>query len=385
MPSRAIRLVVVLMVLAALVPIALFQLGAISTTVVISEVYGGGGNSGATYTHDFIELKNLTASGITLDGWSVQYASAAGTTWSVTPLAGVLPAGGAYLIQQAQGAGGMTPLPSPNASGTTAMSATAGKVVLVNSTVALSGSCPAAGVDLVGYGSTANCSETAPTATLSNTTSASRGTTDTDNNAVDFTVGTPNPESSVSDQGPAVSATTPADSATGVPLASDLTVSFSEPVNVAGSWFTISCSTSGVHTAVVTGGPTIFTLSPDSDFAATDICTVTITATVVTDVDTNDPPDAMTADFVFSFAASAPVDQCTLTYTPAYAIQGSGSTAAITGTVTTQGVVVGDFKGQLRRCVASTCRTPPVTVAPRPLTPSSCSMQATTVSPLETS
>ncbi len=30
------------------------------TGLVISEVYGGGGNSGATYTHDFIELYNPT-------------------------------------------------------------------------------------------------------------------------------------------------------------------------------------------------------------------------------------------------------------------------------------------------------------------------------------
>ena len=30
------------------------------TGLVISEVYGGGGNAGATYTHDFIELYNPT-------------------------------------------------------------------------------------------------------------------------------------------------------------------------------------------------------------------------------------------------------------------------------------------------------------------------------------
>lgn len=30
--------------------------GALSADVVISQVYGGGGNSGAPFTHDFIEL-----------------------------------------------------------------------------------------------------------------------------------------------------------------------------------------------------------------------------------------------------------------------------------------------------------------------------------------
>ncbi len=45
-----------LAVLAALnfVPVA----HAVSTDVVISQVYGGGGNSGATYKNDFIELFN---------------------------------------------------------------------------------------------------------------------------------------------------------------------------------------------------------------------------------------------------------------------------------------------------------------------------------------
>ena len=53
--------------------------------VVINEVYGGGGNSGATYRRDFIELANVSAIAVTLDGWSVQYNSTTGTgTWQKT-------------------------------------------------------------------------------------------------------------------------------------------------------------------------------------------------------------------------------------------------------------------------------------------------------------
>lgn len=52
---------------------------AVSTSVVISQVYGGGGNSGAPYTHDFIELFNRGTSSVPLTGWSVQYSSATGT------------------------------------------------------------------------------------------------------------------------------------------------------------------------------------------------------------------------------------------------------------------------------------------------------------------
>ena len=40
--------------------------------VVINEVYGGGGNSGATYRRDFVELVNVSSSPVDLSGWSVQ-------------------------------------------------------------------------------------------------------------------------------------------------------------------------------------------------------------------------------------------------------------------------------------------------------------------------
>ena len=68
--------------------------------LVISEVYGGGGNSGATYTHDFIELYNPTDAPVSVDGWSVQYRSATGTgAGAVTTLSGMVPARGHYLVQ----------------------------------------------------------------------------------------------------------------------------------------------------------------------------------------------------------------------------------------------------------------------------------------------
>jgi predicted extracellular nuclease len=177
--------------------LGLLPLAAVTTTataahsdVVISEVYGGGGNSGATYTNDYIELFNRGDAAVSLDGWSVQYASAAGSTWQVTSLSGTLAPGQAYLVRQAQGAGGTAPLPAPDAVGTIAMSATAGKVALVASSTGLSGTCPTDGVlDFVGFGG-ANCFEgTGPTPGLSNTTAASRdaaGCTDTDDNAADF-------------------------------------------------------------------------------------------------------------------------------------------------------------------------------------------------------
>ncbi|MBX3057863.1 MAG: ExeM/NucH family extracellular endonuclease [Anaerolineae bacterium] len=318
-------------------------------SVVISQIYGGGGNSGATYTHDFIELYNATANSVDISGWSVQYASATGATWQVTALSGVMAPGSYYLIQQAVGAGGTTPLPTPDAIGTIAMSATAGKVALVNTTPPLSGTCPTgdAIIDFVGFGSTANCYEgSGPTPAPSNTTAAIRlgdGAVDTDNNSADFVTGAPNPRNSfVIDDAPFVVNTVPVNGALDFPVNGDLIVTFSEPVNVAGAWFDLACSVSGSVATAVTGGPTTFTLNPNADLVAEETCTLTIFAAGVTDQDTNDPPDNMESDFSISFSV---LNVCELAYTPIYAIQGSGLTAAITGVVTTQGVVVGDYEG----------------------------------------
>ena len=170
--------------------------------IVISQIYGGGGNAGSTFKNDFIEIFNADGATVNLSGWSVQYSSAAGTTWQVTPLNGALAPGQYFLIQEAQGAGGTTNLPAPNATGNIAMSATAGKVALVSSTVALSGGCPVGGaiIDFVGYGTGAggaSCFEgTTAAPTLTNTTADLRrnnGLQDTDSNSADFVTGAPNP------------------------------------------------------------------------------------------------------------------------------------------------------------------------------------------------
>jgi len=159
--------------------------------VVISQVYGGGGNNGATHQNDFIELFNRTNAAVDLSTWSVQYTSSSGTTWAQTRLTGTIQPGQYYLVQEAAGAGSGAALPQADATGTLSMSATTGKVALVSNQTLLSGASPTANVqDFVGFGG-ANFSETSPTPVLSNSTAAIRnggGCTDTNNNAADFTV-----------------------------------------------------------------------------------------------------------------------------------------------------------------------------------------------------
>ncbi|QDQ29222.1 nuclease [Chitinimonas arctica] len=166
---------------------------------VISQVYGGGGNSGSVWRNDFIELFNRGDAPVTLDGWSVQYASASGSNWQKTSLSGVLQAGQYYLVQQAAGAGGTQNLPNPDAIGALTLSGTAGKVALVNNDTPLpcGSSCALTAnvVDFVGFGS-ANNAEGGAAPAPSNTLSVLRGAvgcSDSNSNSADFSTGMPVP------------------------------------------------------------------------------------------------------------------------------------------------------------------------------------------------
>jgi uncharacterized repeat protein (TIGR01451 family) len=163
--------------------------------VVVSQLYGGGGNTGAIFKNDFIEVFNRGTTTVNLAGWSVQYSSATGSTWSVTPLCStatcLLLPGQYFLVEEDQGSGGSADLPTPDATGTIAMTAGAGKVAVVSSTTALSGTCPSSPsiLDLVGYGAAATCFEGSPAPAPGNTVANVRkggGCADTANNAADF-------------------------------------------------------------------------------------------------------------------------------------------------------------------------------------------------------
>ena len=180
---------------------------AVSPDIVISQVYGAGGNSGAPYDADFVELYNRGTTSVSVASWTVQYASATGSSWSRTTLTGSIAAGHHYLVEEAAGSTGAA-LPAPDATGSIALSGTAGKVALVTSGTALTcstGCSTATGVrDFLGYGSTASSAEGSPTANLSTTTAAIRnggGGTDTDHNSADFTLAAPAPKNSSYGQG----------------------------------------------------------------------------------------------------------------------------------------------------------------------------------------
>ena len=372
---RACRLVVLLVLGVFVAALTAAQPLAVSTSVVISQVYGGGGNTGATYTHDFIELFNRGSTTASLAGWSIQYASATGTgnfganTGQITELPSVSLAPGQYvLVQEASTAAVGSPLPTPDVTDVTpiAMAAGAGKVALANTTTPLgcnggSTACSPAQlaqiVDLVGYGN-ANFFEGAAAAPgLSNTTAAGRsanGCTDTDENGGDFTAGLPAPRNTASPLGPCSGPTSPS----GVGLASPasvqpgasskLTVTVTPGTNPTSTGLAVSAdltSIGGTATQAffddgssgdATPGDNVFTF--DATVAAATSPGAKALPFTVADAQTR------TGNGTLNLTVES-VAACGHPFTPIYQIQGTGPAAAITGTLTTEGVVVGDFEG----------------------------------------
>jgi predicted extracellular nuclease len=347
---------------------------AASPSIVISQVYGAGGNSGAIYNADYVELFNRGSAAQSLDGWSIQYASATGTgnfgasTTQLTELPNVsIQPGQYYLIKEASGTNGIA-LPTPDLVDPTpiAMAAGAGKVALVDQATTLgcnggSTVCTATQlghiIDLVGYGTGTNGANffegSGPAPTISTTLSdfrAGNGATDTDDNAADFSTGSPNPRSS----GVALSIND-ISFVEGGPSSYlvDFTISLTSPATGAGVTFDV---------ATADGTATI----ADNDYLADSQTGLNIPAgsssytyQVAVNGDANPEQDETFFVNVTNVTGATVTDDqgqatiqtddapspCDSPYTRIYDIQGSGDDAAITGNVTTRGIVVGDFEG----------------------------------------
>lgn len=186
------KLLALLTVLGALTAVASAS-GSGAGSIVVSQVFAAGGNSGAPYTNDYIELFNRGASAVSITGWTVQYASATGTVWASTALSGSVPAGGHYLVQLASGGTNGSALPTPDAIGTSNLAMSGGKVQIVNESSGVE--------DLVGWGSATLYEGPAAAPALTSTTAlvrAGSSCTDADDNSSDFATAAPNPHNSAS-------------------------------------------------------------------------------------------------------------------------------------------------------------------------------------------
>ena len=170
----------------------------------------------------------------------MQYASAAGTSWAVTPLTGSIPSGRNYLVQEAAGAGGTA---SPAHAGRDRVDRDVGDRREGRARLRHDRAEPGP-ARRARRSSTSSATArlraasraVAPRRPRSNTTSDQRnggGATDTNSNAADFSTGAPDPHPSA-DPAPFVASTTPANNASGVAVGANIDMTFSEPVNVTG-------------------------------------------------------------------------------------------------------------------------------------------------------
>lgn len=293
--------------------------------IVINEVYGGGGNSGAPLTHDFVELYNTTNAPISLATYSVQYAGATGTSWTLNNLSGSIPANGYYLLQLGSGGAVGVALPNPNATGTSNMSATAGKVALTNTQTALSGSNPfpnAAIVDFVDYGTTTSAFETAAAPVPSNTLSLSRTNfADTGDNSLDFTTGAPSPQGSATSDtvSPSVLSLNPIDGSTTATSTQNLVINFSESVikgtgdiliKLASDDSTVA--TIDISTGLVSVSGAVVTINPVADLVAGEAYYINIPNTAFKDAAENFYP-GITNLTTWNFTVETPAPVGSLT------------------------------------------------------------------------
>jgi predicted extracellular nuclease len=145
------------------------------------------------------------------------------------------------------------------------------------------------------------------------------------------------------DAAPFVASTSPEDDESNVLVDATLTVTFNEAVDLDTGTILLDCG--GADIPFTRGGTaSAVTIDPDADLPELSSCLLFIAAGGVHDVDVNDPPDTMAGDVVVAFETGT-ADACAASDTPIASIQGSGDAAAITGSVTIQGVVVGDYEG----------------------------------------
>jgi uncharacterized protein len=318
--------------------------------VVISQIYGGGGGGSPTFQNDFIELFNAGTTPVNLNGWSVQYAATTGSNWSATALPNVtLQPGRYFLIQQGGGANGGA-LPTPDATGTIAMSANAGKIALLNTTATLSGACPIGNpalIDFVGYGPGTDCFEgVGPTSVnLSAVASAMRlnaGCTDTGSNFADFMPpGPPLPRNSAFPATPCSS---------GGAIAT--TCNAFNTVNGVGgsSALRATDSDSVVNGVSITGGAVIgISLTPlNAALADGGVASVRIQVGSGVGVGLYNPVVTFTNDDGQSASCTVSISvlAAPASVTPIFTLQGPGSTSPMLGQARiTRGVVTGVFPG----------------------------------------
>ena len=291
----------------------------VTSDIVISQIYAGGGNTSAIYQNDYVELFNRGAVTVDTTGWTLQYAAATGSGWDFnkTPLGGSIAPGEYYLIKLASGGAPGAALPDENVNGPINMSAGQGKIALVASFASLTGNCPVlhpSVKDFVGWGS-ADCSEGPTKApSSSNTTALFRlggGATDTNVNGNNFVTGAPlaRRTAPIVELGPVLLSTDPSSNGFNVPRDPTIVLTFTEPVEADPSFFDLTCAVSGSHNShTLAGSGRFLDITPNVNLAAGEQCTFTLLADKIHDQDVDDSApntDTLLANHSWTFTVAS--------------------------------------------------------------------------------
>jgi LPXTG-site transpeptidase (sortase) family protein len=111
------------------------------------------------------------------------------------------------------------------------------------------------------------------------------------------------------EENPQIIGFTPLENESNVDLSSNLNFTFSEPVNLQPGWLEMNCSISGLHAYSITGSETTFIIHPDIPFEHGETCQVKVVANLVQDIDSDDPPDGLAANLIYSFTTLPAPDE----------------------------------------------------------------------------
>ncbi|MDG4550387.1 MAG: Ig-like domain-containing protein [Candidatus Contendobacter sp.] len=136
------------------------------------------------------------------------------------------------------------------------------------------------------------------------------------------------------DAAPTVFTIVPANNATAIAINNNVVVTFSEAVNATASAFSLECPAGTPITFTATPAlpatnTTNVILDPSSDLPNGVTCTVRVDKDEITDFDSNDPPDNMTADFTSTFTTVDVAPRVTSTIPSASATVGTGQTVTL--------------------------------------------------------
>lgn len=172
--------------------------------IVINEIYGGNASSGAVLKNNYIVLKNIGNTLVSLTGASIQYAPAIGPFSEYHTLPDLtLGPDETYLIQESAIDGGMENLPTPDFIATTItnfdgtpnkssglrISSVSGKIALAGNIVQVTGPSASNVLDFVGYGANADQFKgDGPAPSPTATTAIKRSLLGNDDNMADFSL-----------------------------------------------------------------------------------------------------------------------------------------------------------------------------------------------------